>query len=142
MSGNDLHAGGVFMKAGGVSAKLHCQMEREQLVIGRSLHTSGRRLVWSSNRSGNFEIWIADADGSAPRQVTHDGFAAENPTITFDGRWIVYGSTHSKTAGIWKIHTDGTEATSLIQSPSSRNPSFLWTANSLLSIRGQSNIML
>src|SRR5205085_8676035 len=47
----------------------------------------GKTLVWSADRSGNLEIWIANADGTGPRQVTHDGFAAENSTMTPDGRW-------------------------------------------------------
>ena len=39
----------------------------------------GKYLLWSSNRTGPFEIWTADRDGSAPRQISHDGVDAENP---------------------------------------------------------------
>ena len=35
-----------------------------------ALIAGGRQLVWSSNRSGNFEIWIAEADGSGARQLS------------------------------------------------------------------------
>src|SRR6185369_10648150 len=41
----------------------------------------GKHLLWSSDRSGNLEIWMANADGSSPRQVTREGFSAENPTM-------------------------------------------------------------
>jgi WD40 repeat protein len=75
----------------------------------------GKHLVWSSDRSGNLEIWMANADGSSPRQITRDGFAAENPTMTRDG-WIVYGSTHPKSAGIAKIRPDGSGGKLLVQS--------------------------
>ena len=45
----------------------------------------GRHLLWSSNRSGHFEIWIAEPDGTGARQLTADGVDAENPTMSADG---------------------------------------------------------
>jgi Tol biopolymer transport system component len=73
------------------------------------------RIIWSSNRSGNYEIWIADPDGSGARQVTQDEGNAENPTATPDGEWIVYSSGNPEKAGLWKIHPDGTGATHLFE---------------------------
>jgi eukaryotic-like serine/threonine-protein kinase len=73
----------------------------------------GKYLLWSSNRTGPFEIWLADRDGSAPRQITHDGYDAENPAATADG-WVVYASSNPEHPGLWKIRTDGTQATLLI----------------------------
>jgi Tol biopolymer transport system component len=75
----------------------------------------GRRLLWSSNRGGNFEIWTADVDGSGPRQVTHDGGNAENPTATPDGQWIAYSSGNPEKAGLWKIRPDGSDATQVVK---------------------------
>jgi Tol biopolymer transport system component len=73
----------------------------------------GEHIIWSSNRSGNLEIWMADIDGSAARRVTNDGGSAENPTATPDGDWIVYSSGSPEKVGLWKIRPDGTEATHL-----------------------------
>jgi Tol biopolymer transport system component len=42
----------------------------------------GRYLIFSSNRTGHFEIYIANSDGSGTKQVTRDGFNAENGTVT------------------------------------------------------------
>jgi Tol biopolymer transport system component len=68
------------------------------------------RLYWSSNRSGKFEIWTAESDGSGARQVTRDGEDAENPAPTPDGRFVFYGSTRSdQRSGVWKAHSDGTQ---------------------------------
>jgi Tol biopolymer transport system component len=66
--------------------------------------------IWTSNRGGSFEIYIADADGSGAKQITHDGRDAENATPTADSQWLVYVSSHPDKLGIWKIHPDGSGA--------------------------------
>ncbi len=95
----------------------------------------GQHLLWSSNRSGNYEIWIAGADGTNPRQLSHDrdlaqaaaggrkaGVSApgeplgdaENPTVTPDGQWVVYGAYGAETAGVWRIRIDGSEPKQMV----------------------------
>ena len=71
-----------------------------------AISIDGRVLVWSSNRSGHYEIWIAEADGSNPRQLSQDGFDAENPAISSDGKWVVYVSGNRQKIGMWKIRAD------------------------------------
>src|SRR6185295_14716447 len=73
----------------------------------------GKQLIWSSNRSGHFEIWIAEADGRNARQLSQDGFDAENPTATRDG-WVIYGAGSEPTQGVWKIRLDGSQATKIV----------------------------
>jgi dipeptidyl aminopeptidase/acylaminoacyl peptidase len=80
--------------------------------IDPALSPDGRTLIFASNRGGHHEIWTAARDGSNPRQVTSDGFDAQNATMTADG-WLVYASAHPEKAGIWKIRANGTEATCL-----------------------------
>jgi len=75
----------------------------------------GKHLLWSSNRSGHFEIWIAETDGTGARQVTADGVDAENPTMSLDGSWIVYSSGNPAAPGIWKIRPDGGGAAHLLK---------------------------
>jgi Tol biopolymer transport system component len=70
-------------------------------------------LLWSSRRTGNFEVWMAERDGSAPRQLTRDGVDAENPAVTPDGQWVVYASHDPARRGLWKVRTDGSGAVRL-----------------------------
>src|SRR4029453_532697 len=72
-----------------------------------------RHLLWSSNRSGHFEVWMAESDGNAPRQLTHGGVDAENPSGAANG-WMVYVSGKPDAQGIWKSRLDGTAATRLV----------------------------
>lgn len=70
-------------------------------------------MVWSSNRSGNFEIWVAERDGSSPRQISHDGFDAENPVVTPDV-WVLYASGQLQHPGLYKVRLDGSSTKLLV----------------------------
>jgi Tol biopolymer transport system component len=51
----------------------------------------GARLTFCSNRTGHWEIWVADADGSNQRQLTRfAGAAAAAPRWSADGRFIAF----------------------------------------------------
>jgi hypothetical protein len=44
-------------------------------------------------QSGNSDIWIMRADGGAKRQITKTEFVEEYPSLSPDGRFVVYAST-------------------------------------------------
>jgi TolB protein len=54
-------------------------------------------------------------DGSGPRQLTHDGIDAENPTATPDGRWVAYDSRNPKHPGLWIVGSDGAGARRVVE---------------------------
>ena len=74
------------------------------------LSRDGKTLLWSSARTGHYEIWGAGGDGSAPRRISDDGVDAENPSLSRDGSTVVYVSFNDAKRGIWKIGADGTGA--------------------------------
>ncbi len=63
-------------------------------------------IVFSSNRSGSFNIWKCDVSGSNVKQLTHGNYDIE-PSVTSDGRWIVYGSFGDSASSIWKMTVNG-----------------------------------
>jgi Tol biopolymer transport system component/DNA-binding winged helix-turn-helix (wHTH) protein len=75
--------------------------------------TPDGRLVYSSRASGNIDLWIMNADGTARSQLTIDPFLDYAPTVTTDGRFIVFVSNRSGAFNIWRIEIDGNNPTRL-----------------------------
>jgi Tol biopolymer transport system component len=71
-----------------------------------SFSPDGRRLAFNSGRSGeNIEIWVADADGGNPVQVTQGpGWWQSQPRWSPDGRRLAFNSHgDSGYADIWIV---------------------------------------
>jgi Tol biopolymer transport system component/DNA-binding winged helix-turn-helix (wHTH) protein len=75
---------------------------------GPQYSADGKRIVFASRRSGSFEIWICDADGRNPRQLTNIGGALTGtPRWSPDSRHIVFDSWLGGNAAIYVINADG-----------------------------------
>jgi len=71
-----------------------------------SLSPDGRRVAFSSDRTGRWEIYIRPTEGAAPEQtLTADGAQNVNAAWSPDGRTIAYHSIVN--GGIWLISVDG-----------------------------------
>jgi sugar lactone lactonase YvrE len=78
----------------------------------------GKRVVFASTRSGNPEIWVADADGSNSVRLTFST-ASGSPRWSPDGKLIVYDT--QVFAENWDIHVisaAGGQSTPVVQHPS------------------------
>jgi Tol biopolymer transport system component len=63
----------------------------------------GRRISFHSNRAGSVQIWVSNADGSEPAQLT-----SMSGTTTGSARWSPDGQRicfDSNTGGNWQIYT-------------------------------------
>ncbi len=68
----------------------------------------GARIAFSSNRSGHFEIWVADADGGGPVQLTAlDGSYTGGPRWSPNGRWIVFDARIDGQADVYRVASGG-----------------------------------
>lgn len=86
----------------------------------------GRSLAYLSNRSGAWEVWLADGSGRGARQVSHLGGAAvQDPAWAPDGRSIVVASPTAGQFDILLIDVATGRARALVHSPADeRYPAF------------------
>jgi Tol biopolymer transport system component len=73
----------------------------------------GTRIVFSSNRSGNLDLWSLDRATGALRQLTDDPAQDWDPGFTADGRQVIWSSDRSGNLEIWLANADGTGARQL-----------------------------
>jgi Tol biopolymer transport system component len=68
----------------------------------------GRKVVFTSGRSGEHEIWVADADGANPQQITRGPGDQGSPNWSPDGHRIAFDSRgEDGHIHIWTIEVDG-----------------------------------
>jgi Tol biopolymer transport system component/DNA-binding winged helix-turn-helix (wHTH) protein len=89
------------------------------IVSSRAEHSpsyspDGRKIVFVSDRTGNYEIWLADADGKNQRQLTFLGNSAGSPRFSPDGTQIVFDVQDGDRSDIFTVSADGGQANKLI----------------------------
>ncbi len=85
--------------------------------------THDGRILFSSNLSGNREIWIMNADGSGRQQLTRNRNANMSPSMSLDGRYIVFLSdTMEWDSHVFRMDADGKNPKQLTHGQSDRFP--------------------
>jgi serine/threonine protein kinase len=69
--------------------------------------TRDGRIVYASRTGEIWDIWIVNSDGSQSKQLTSDAFIDQQPSVSPDGRYIVFQSNRSGGRNIWRIDVDG-----------------------------------
>jgi TolB protein len=67
----------------------------------------GRYVVFSSNRSGNFNLWRMELNGNNPTQLTEGTAIDSQPTCSPDGQWVLFRSLRHGKATVWKVPMAG-----------------------------------
>jgi Tol biopolymer transport system component len=77
---------------------------------GATYSPDGKRVAFTSNRLGNFDIWACDNDGLNPQQLTSRMYNCGTPHWSPNGRSVVFDSRASGDAAIWVVGADGGKA--------------------------------
>ena len=100
--------------------------EPPQLVISSTReqnfpdYSADGRIAFASNRSGNWETWIAGTDGSPPRKVTsYAGAPAWHPRWSPNGRLLAFDHAAEGNADVYTITPEGSTTRPLTSEPSS-----------------------
>ncbi|MEQ9570079.1 MAG: hypothetical protein RLN75_07790, partial [Longimicrobiales bacterium] len=79
--------------------------------IHPKISPDGTRIAFVSDRGGQSNLWVMDADGSNPRQVqSSQDTRVTMPEWTADGEYILV----VQGGGIWMYHVDGGEGVELV----------------------------
>lgn len=66
-----------------------------------SVSLKTNKIAFISNRSGNYDLWIMNSDGTKPVQITDDKYNELYPCFSSDGSKIVFQSDRSGNFDIW-----------------------------------------
>ena len=78
----------------------------------------GRRVVFTSTRSGTWELWVSEPDGGNAQQLTSmDATNTGGPNWSPDGRWIVFGSDQPGQFDLFLIAATGGKPRRLTSHP-------------------------
>jgi eukaryotic-like serine/threonine-protein kinase len=73
----------------------------------------GQRVMFSSNRSGNLDLWEMVVETGALSRLTDDPRQDWDPAYTHDGKGILWSSDRSGSFEVWRASADGTGARQL-----------------------------
>ena len=93
------------IKADGTAAK---QLTADEFTEGLGCVSSdGRYAVFSSNRSGSFNIWRMDLVSGEQKQLTQGAEIDSQPDCTPDGQWVLFRSLRQGKSTFWKVPLAG-----------------------------------
>lgn len=67
----------------------------------------GKKIAYSGNRGGNFDIWVSNIDGSNPRNLTGTPAQDTAPCWSPSGLEIAFTSGRSGSAQLWVMDSEG-----------------------------------
>jgi Tol biopolymer transport system component len=82
-----------------------------------AVSSDGKSIAFISNRSGRWNLWVGNADGSGLRELEAQSLLPFHPAWSPDSRTIAFDSKASGSAQIWLIHTGGGPPARLVTMP-------------------------
>src|SRR6187455_2192730 len=77
----------------------------------------GRKLAFVSERDGNAEIYVMNADGSEQENLTRQPSSDSHPSWSRDGRKLAFVSRRDGNAEIYVMNADGSGLSNLTRTP-------------------------
>ena len=78
---------------------------------------AGTRIAFSATHTGSKEIYIADCDGSAIQQLTHDNSISVGPALSSDGHLLAYTGYKAGYADIYLVNLSSGSRDRIIKYP-------------------------
>ena len=74
-------------------------------------------IAYASFAPLNRHVYVADADGNNARLLLPGAQIDYDPSLSRDGRWVVFTSERNGSANIYRVHPDGTGLEALTDDP-------------------------
>ena len=81
--------------------------------LGSISWTPDGKIVYDSAANGHLDLWMIDPNGSGQKQLTADAGNNSWPSVSPDGRYVVFVSDRGGTNHIWRVNVDGSSALQL-----------------------------
>jgi Tol biopolymer transport system component len=78
---------------------------------------AGGKIAFASDRDGNLEIYVMDADGGNPTRLTDNPAEDTDPSLSPDGQKIVFASARDGNWEIYVMNADGSDTIRLTDHP-------------------------
>lgn len=98
----------------GIGAKMIFLTDGEHLNRRPAVSPDGKQFAWQTDLAGHEdEIFLANIDGTNPRNLTHAPGNDGHPWFSRDGKTLVFESDRSGTMEIWKMDLQTLQCTRL-----------------------------
>lgn len=77
--------------------------------------TPDGKIVYTVSINNTDDIWSINRDGSSNRQLTFNQNLNFHPTVSPDGKYIVFVSNRGGKSDLWRMNIDGSEQTILVE---------------------------
>jgi Tol biopolymer transport system component len=84
--------------------------------------TPDNRVVFTAGIDRTVALYSMNADGSDIRPITSAGFYDQRPSVTTDGRYIVFQSNRGGSTEIWRVNIDGSDPRQLTTGGRNHSP--------------------
>lgn len=76
--------------------------------------TPDGNIVYVTQTGENIDVWSMNSDGSNQKQLTFDGEQKASPSVSSDGRYVVFAGTRAGVDNLWRIDIDGSNLKQLL----------------------------
>jgi Tol biopolymer transport system component len=101
--------------------------ETAEAAFGLTCESLGGRIAFDSNRDGNYEIYIMNADGSGLTRLTTDPAGDGSPAVSPDGARIAFNSERDGNFEIYVMNADGSDQARLTTEAGAADLSPAWS---------------
>lgn len=99
---------------------------RGAMNVEPAVSPDGKKLAFSSDRSGNPMVYVMDIDGSNVKRITFAGRYNATPSWSPDGKRLAFAGWSIDHFDIFTVNTDGSD---MLRITSSRKPNGKWANN-------------